>query len=164
MRSTRFNDRRDCRQPPNRLVRFVKLSHMRIASREKPVCGCPASMLLERSEQHRRSVRETLGEKVAHANCHECTRPASVRAEPQRSLEMANCGFGLTRPQPQPTTYHPTASKAGVECQSTVDQFDSGIDVFAKIGESVRSPAEDTRIVIADPKRLPGEIDPLAAV
>jgi hypothetical protein len=45
-----------------------------------------------------------------------------------------------------------------------VDQFDGGIDVFAKIGESVGSPAEDTRVVTGDPKRLPGELDPLAAV
>lgn len=77
---------------------------------------------------------------------------------------MANRDFRLPRPQPKPTTYHPTASKARVERQSTVDQFDGGINIFAKIGESVGSPAKDTRVVIGDPKRLSGEIDPLAAV
>jgi hypothetical protein len=57
---------------------------------------------------------------------------------------MANGGFRLPRPQPQPAAYHPTASKAGVEHQCTVDQLDGGIDVFAKIGECVGSAAEDT--------------------
>ena len=77
---------------------------------------------------------------------------------------MANREFRLPGPQPEPTAYHPTASKARIECQSTVDQFDGGINVFAKIGECVSSPAEDTRVVIGEPKRMPGEIDPLAAV
>src|SRR6516165_5130465 len=121
-------------------------------------------MLLERSEQHRRSVPEPPGEKVAHANCHKCTRPASVWAEPQRGLEMANCEFRLPRPQPKPATYHPTVSKAGVERQRTVDQFDCGVHVLAKIGECIRSHAEDPRVVTGDPNRPSGEIDPLAPV
>ena len=77
---------------------------------------------------------------------------------------MANREFRLPRPQSEPTAYHPTASKARIECQSTVDQFDSGINVFAKIGECVSSPTEDTGVVIGEPKRMPGEIDPLTAV
>ena len=76
---------------------------------------------------------------------------------------MANCQFRLPRPQPEPTTCHPTASETWVERQSTVDQFDGGIDVFAKIGESGGSPAENARVVTGDPKRLTGAIDPLAA-
>src|SRR6516165_2416408 len=95
---------------------------------------------------------------MAETDFHECTRPVSVRAEPQGRLEMANCEF----PQPEPTTCHPTASEAWVERQRTVDQFDGGMNVFAKIGESSGSPAEDTRVVTGDPKRLTGEIDPLA--
>jgi hypothetical protein len=70
---------------------------------------------------------------------------------------MANCEFRLPRPQPEPTTCHPTASEAWVERERTVDQFDGGMNVFAKIGESGGSPAEDTRVVTGDPKRLTGD-------
>jgi hypothetical protein len=76
---------------------------------------------------------------------------------------MANGELRLPRPQSEPTTRHPTASKAGIERQSTVDEFDGCFDVFAKISESVGSPAEDTRVITGDPKRLPGELNPLAA-
>jgi hypothetical protein len=84
-------------------------------------------------------------------------------AEPQGGLEMANCKFRLPHPQPEPTTCYPTASEAWVERQRTVDQFDGGMNVFAKISESGGSPPEDTRVVTGDLKRLTGEIDPLAA-
>src|SRR5215470_16755177 len=77
---------------------------------------------------------------------------------------MADREFWFPRPEPQSATYHPATSKAWVERQRTVDQFDSSVDLLAKIPESVGSPDENTRVITGNPKRLPGEIDPLATV
>src|SRR5215831_12973494 len=96
---------------------------------------------------------------MADADAHKGPGPPSVRAQPQRGLEIADRRLGLPRPQLDPAADHPAASKAWVERQSTVDQFDRGVDVLAKVAEHVGSVAEHTGVVAGETKRLPGEID-----
>src|SRR6516165_5949244 len=59
----------------------------------------------------------------------------------------------------QPLVTQPRA-KLGLKCQSTVDQFDGGINVLTKIGKSVSSPVKNARIITSETKRLSGEINP----
>src|SRR6516165_12734780 len=89
MRGTRYDDRRNSPQPPNRLLRFVELSDMRIAS-QKPIRGRPASMLLQRSEQHRSGLLKPPGEKMTDADRHVRSCKAVTRAEPQCGFKMLN--------------------------------------------------------------------------
>src|SRR5690242_4517268 len=120
-------------------------------------------MLLKRPKQHHYGVFESSGEKVAETDLHECTRLAGVWAEPQGGLEMANCEFGLPCPRLVPTTGHPAASAAWVGGQRTVDQSYGGMNVLGEGCGSGGRPAEDTRVVTGDPKRMTGESDPRAA-
>ena len=94
-------------------------------------------MLLQRPEQHRRSVSKSLGEKMSDANRHKGAGSPSVRAEPQRSLKMTDREFRLPRPQPEPAAYHPTVGETRVERQRTVDQFYRGINLLAKISKRI---------------------------
>ena len=77
---------------------------------------------------------------------------------------MVDREFWLPRPEPYHAAYHPATGTARIDRQSTVNQFDGDIYVFAKIGESVGSLTEDAWVVTGNPQRLPGEIDTLAAV
>src|SRR5712671_2220195 len=164
MLGSRHHKRRDAPQPPDRLLRFVEPPEVRVASREKAIGGCPARMLLQRPKQHRSCFLKPPGEEMSDANRHKGPGSASVRAEPQGSLEMADREFRLPCPQSEPAAYHPAAGEAGVKRQSTVNQFDGRIDVLSKVTEYVGSPAQDTRVVARNPKRPSGEIDTLAAV
>src|SRR5215469_11889088 len=107
MHGIRHHDGCNGLEPFYGLSGLVQSPHMGVASREKPMCGCPTSMLLQRSQQHRCGVVKLPGEKVSHADCHECTRPASVWAEPQGGLKMTHREFRLPRPKPKPAAYHP---------------------------------------------------------
>src|SRR5215472_1041711 len=100
---------------------------------------------------------------MAEADRHENCGPASVRTEPHGGFEMADRGFGLPRPQPEPPAQVPTLSETWVERQSAVSQFNSRIDIFAEVSKHVRDIAQDTRIVTPDPKRPLCELDALAA-
>ena len=121
-------------------------------------------MLLQRPEQHRRSVSKSLGEKMSDANRHKGPGSPRVRAEPQRSLKMADREFRLPRPQPKPAAYHPAIRETRVERQGTVDQFHRGINVLAKISKRIGRVTEHIRIFGTRPKRSAGEIYALAAV
>ena len=76
---------------------------------------------------------------------------------------MADRGFGLPRPQPEPTAQVPTLSETWVERQSAVSQFNSRIDIFAEVSKNVCDIAQDARIITPDPKRPSRELDALAA-
>jgi hypothetical protein len=77
---------------------------------------------------------------------------------------MVDGGFGLPRPQPEPTAHDPSASKAGVEHESTVNQLDGDVDVLAIISKNVSNVAQDKWIVAGTVKCPPGEVDPFAPV
>ena len=89
--------------------------------------------------------------------------PVGTRAEPRSRLEVFDRRFRLPGPQPKPTAICPTASETRVEHQGPVNQFDGGIDVFAKISQYEGGGGQDKRVVRGGPKRPPGEINPIAA-
>jgi|SRR6516162_9823664 len=123
MRGIRHDQGCDGSQSLHHLSRIVESPHVRIASREKPICGRPSRMLLQRSQQQRRGVVKSLSEEMSDADSHKGPGFASVRAEPQGSVEMADREIRLPCPEPKPAAYHPAVREAGVERQGPVDQF-----------------------------------------
>ena len=77
---------------------------------------------------------------------------------------MGDREIGLPGPQPQPAAVSPPDGETRVQLHGTVDQRDGGIDVLAQIAKHVGDPAENIRILAGGAKRLPSQIETLAAV
>jgi len=78
---------------------------------------------------------------------------------------MTDCKFRLSGPpQPEPAAPIPALSEARVKRQCTVNQFDSGVDVLAKVSKYVRGASQDTWVVTCDLKCPPCQTEPLALV
>src|SRR6516162_10939213 len=96
---------------------------------------------------------------MPHADPHKGIRPVLARAEPQGGPEMPYCEIELPGPQPEPAALLPTASESRVDRQSTIDQGDGGVNVFAEVSEHVCGIGEDLRVVTCNPNGSPRKID-----
>jgi len=72
---------------------------------------------------------------------------------------MPYCEIELPGPQPEPAALLPTASESRVDRQSTIDQGDGGVNVFAEVSEHVCGIGEDLRVVTCNPNGSPRKID-----
>src|SRR6516165_4939118 len=77
---------------------------------------------------------------------------------------MVDRNIGLTGEQPHKAASKPALSKAGPDCESSIDQADSGIDLFTKVAERIGYSSEDVRVVRGYSKRAPRQIEARSAV
>ena len=75
---------------------------------------------------------------------------------------MLNREIGLPGKIPQHGAPHPTASKAGVQSNRTVDQPNGDINVLAEKPEHERGAGKDIRIIRSDLECPPSETNALA--
>src|SRR5215831_10281439 len=84
-------------------------------------------------------------------------------AQPQRGLDMLNREIMLTGKYPEKAAHKPAAGVARVQRKRAVDQSDHGADILAEYSQYVGGVGEDARVAFPHLKRLPSEIDGLAA-
>ena len=76
---------------------------------------------------------------------------------------MPDREVGPTRQGSKKAAHIPAASKARIDCQRTVHQTDHRADVLAEVSQHQGGVGEDGRVVLRRLKRLPSEIDGVAA-
>src|SRR4051794_19787798 len=84
--------------------------------------------------------------------------------EPLMRLEILDCTFRLTGPQPQPPAEMPALSESRVEFQRTLDQTDGCVDILAKGGRYIGAAGENPGILTGHLKRSPGQVETVAAI
>src|SRR6516164_3954791 len=137
---------------------------MRIARGEQAVSQRKSGKLFQRHDQLCRCIGKPAVEEQGVANSDQIECLSIAWAEAQGRVEMLERDVGLTGKKPELPAGKPSASKARIEGETTVDQRDGGIDVLAEVAENEGRDGENVSVVRAYLKGSPGEIDALAPI
>ena len=77
---------------------------------------------------------------------------------------MLDRQIGLTGEQAQPAAPIPAVGKARIECESTINHGEGGIDILAEAPEHHGGAAEDARVIGGGAQGLAGKINRRAAI
>jgi len=113
-RDLRNDDGTDRAQLANDFSRVCEPSYMGVAGREPAVRPWPSRGLLYRKEHLYRRLVEAAEKEIRDADHSEVRAPTVARAEAERSFDMLDCEFGLSRPDPQRPAQIPPASEARI--------------------------------------------------
>src|SRR6516225_4875804 len=137
---------------------------MRIARGKQAGSQRKSGKLFQRYDQLCRCIVKPAIEEQGVANSDQIECLSIARAEAQRRVKMLERDVGLTSKEPELPAGKPSASKAWVEGETTVDQRDGCIDVLAEVAENEGRDGEDVRVVRVYLKGSPGQIDAFAPV
>src|SRR5580693_6963076 len=90
---------------------------------------------------------ESAGQEMCLADDGERRADSGAGAEAQRGLDMRDRNIRLPRRHPEHPADVPAAREIWIEREGTVDQCHHGVDVLAKIGQSLCSIREDAWVV-----------------
>ena|SRR6516165_3755696 len=138
--------RGDGSQPFDDLSCVVKASGMRVAGCEVPVNPGMAWQPAQGGPQQSDRLLEPTLDETGHANTVDLGCVRMERAESDRGLQMLDRNIVMTGPEPQPSTYSPTAVGARIQIEGAVNQRECRLDIPFEISEHVGNVADYARI------------------
>src|SRR4029077_12129140 len=106
--------------------------------------------LTRRHGQHFRRLIETSTEEMGHAERQARRGEIPAWAQPQRPLQMLDCGIVLAGVHAEKPTEVPTAGAARIERNGTIDQGDGSGGVLTGHTTDSRAVGETAAISVAD--------------
>src|SRR6266851_8529263 len=141
---------------------IIEPTHMRV-TRSETTIGARGTALTGRHGQHFRRLIETSTEEMGHAERQTRSGEIPAWAQPQRPLQMLDCGIVLAGMHAEKATEVPTAGAARIERNGTVDQGDGSVGVLTGHTKDRRGVGENAGIVVGDGQSLLRQSDRFAA-
>jgi hypothetical protein len=141
---------------------LIEPTHMRV-TRSETTIGARGTALTGRHGQHFRRLIETSTEEMGHPERQARSGEIPAWGQPQRPLQMLDCGIVLAGVHAEKATEVPTAGAARIERNGTVDQGDGSVGVLTGHTKDRRGVGENAGIVVGDGQSLLRQSDRFAA-